>query len=108
MIPPVDCYAVIFSSTLGASQGYAEAAAHMLEVAASQPGYLGVQSARGADGFGITVSYWRSEADIAQWRNHVEHTAIRARGRSLWYSSFQYQVTRVLRSHASPMQESRG
>ena len=36
----------------------------MVELAATQPGFLGIDSTRGDDGFGITVSYWRSEADI--------------------------------------------
>jgi hypothetical protein len=34
----------------------------MVELAAEQPGYLGIETCRGEDGFGITVSYWQDEA----------------------------------------------
>lgn len=66
-------YAVIFSSVRNGQdeEGYAEASSRMLELAAQQPGFLGVESARGADGFGITVPYWESEAAISTWREHA-------------------------------------
>ena len=53
------------------AEGYAEAAERMLELAAQQPGYLGVESVRGADGIGITISYWRSENDILAWKHQA-------------------------------------
>ena len=37
----------------------------MVELATGQPGFLGVESARGPDGIGITVSYWSSLEAIA-------------------------------------------
>ena len=71
--PASPYYAVIFTSlrTEG-DQGYAEAAARMLELAREQPGFLGVESARGEDGLGITVSYWASEAAILAWKHHPD------------------------------------
>ncbi len=30
----------------------------MAELASTQPGFLGMESVRGGDGFGITLSYW--------------------------------------------------
>ena len=52
-------YAVIFSSKRSAVEHkeYKEMANKMAELAKDQIGFLGVESARGADGFGITVSY---------------------------------------------------
>ena len=81
-LPEPPYYAVIFSSLRNADDdaGYAAAADRMLELAAQQPGYLGAESTRGADGFGITVSYWQSEEAIAGWRRNAEHSAIRERG----------------------------
>jgi hypothetical protein len=60
-------YAVIFTSlrTEG-DQGYAEAAERMLALAREQPGFLGIESARGDDGLGITVSYWRARRGCAR------------------------------------------
>lgn len=93
------CWAVIFSNlrTEG-DAGYAEMADRMVELAAQQPGFLGVESVRGADGFGITVSYWRSEADIAAWRAHAEHVAARENGLAQWYARYALRVARVERS----------
>jgi heme-degrading monooxygenase HmoA len=98
--------AVIFLSTrsgpdtAGDADGYAEAAAAMDALAARQPGYVGVDSARGADGFGITVSYWADEAAAVAWRGHPDHIVIRDRGRAVWYTDYRVDVAHVTRSYA--------
>jgi len=95
------CFAVIFTSTrTEGDNGYAAAAQRMVELARDQPGFLGMESVRGADGIGITVSYWQSEAAILAWRDHPEHRAIQARGRSQWYSEFSTRVCRIEREYA--------
>ena len=96
------CYAVIFAAQRSAAdpEGYAATAARMVELAAQQEGYLGVESARGADGFGITVSYWRSLEDIARWRAHAEHRAARETGNARWYEHYELRVVQVLRAYA--------
>ncbi|WKV95659.1 antibiotic biosynthesis monooxygenase [Pseudomonas sp. H22_DOA] len=94
------CFAVIFTSTrTEGGNGYAEAAERMAELVSEQPGFLGVESVRGADGVGITVSYWESEAAILAWRQHPEHRLIQQRGRSIWYSAFHTRVCRVEREY---------
>ncbi|MBP5945670.1 MULTISPECIES: antibiotic biosynthesis monooxygenase family protein [unclassified Pseudomonas] len=94
------CFAVIFTSTrTEGDNGYAKAAERMAELVSEQPGFLGVESVRGADGVGITVSYWESEAAILAWRQHPEHRLIQQRGRSTWYSSFHTRVCRVEREY---------
>lgn len=101
--PAPPYYAVIFSSQRNTpdAAGYAEAARRMIELAARQPGFLGVESARGDDGFGITVSYWRDEAAITAWKRHAEHSVIRERGRNQWYDHFDVRVAKVERAYAS-------
>lgn len=93
--------AVIFASwrTDADAAGYAEAAEAMDALAAAQPGYCGVESARGADGFGITVSYWVDEASALAWRAHADHAAIRGQGRGRWYRSYSVQVATIGRSY---------
>lgn len=71
----------------------------MAELAAQQPGYLGVESARGADGVGITVSYWKDEASIKNWKLQLEHTAVREQGRKQWYEAYELRVARVERAY---------
>ena len=93
--------AVIFVSTMTGvdSDGYAVAAAAMGALAAVQPGYRGVDSVRGDDGLGITVSYWVDEAAAIAWRGNAEHEAIRERGRGVWYSSYSLHVAAITRSY---------
>jgi heme-degrading monooxygenase HmoA len=102
--PDPPYYAVVFSSQRhdGHEPEYAEAAQRMLELAAAQPGFLGVDSTRGADGFGITVSYWRDEASIKAWREHPLHTPVQQAGRQRWYQRYEVHVAKVERSYGFP------
>lgn len=99
-LPPPPYYAVIFTSqrTPG-DQGYGDMAERMVALAAEQPGYLGVESARDGEGLGITVSYWRSLDDIAAWRRHAEHQVARDTGRSDWYAHYTLRIARVERAY---------
>lgn len=100
-------YAVIFTSRRApGDDGYAETAERMAELAAQQPGYLGVESARDAGGVGITVSYWESEEAIARWRRHLEHAAARERGRNAWYEHYEVRVAKVERAYFKPQRNS--
>jgi len=92
---------VIFTSvrTPADPAGYEAMAERMVELASRQPGFLGVESARGADGLGITVSYWASEAAIRQWREHAEHLVAQTHGRREWYASYELRVARVERAY---------
>ena len=96
-------YAVIFTSLRTEGEaGYGAASDAMVALAAQQPGFLGIESTRGEDGLGITVSYWDSEEAIANWRRNAEHTATRERGRSLWYAQYEVRIARVERAYAGP------
>jgi heme-degrading monooxygenase HmoA len=98
-LPEPPYFAVIFSSQRTPSdQGYGAMAERMLALARTQPGFLGVESARDASGFGLTVSYWRDEASIASWRRHAEHREAQERGRREWYANYELRVARVERS----------
>ncbi len=93
--------AVIFSSTRTADDpsGYLAAATLMEELASAQPGYRGLQSVRDAQGLGITISYWESDAHAKAWRDHPEHTRIRELGRQKWYSEYQLEVAQIERDY---------
>lgn len=98
--PEPPYYAVIFSSqrTEG-DRGYGDMAERMMTLAAQQPGFLGVESVRGADGFGITVSYWASEEAIAAWKGHLEHKPAQEGGKRVWYADYQMRVAKVERAY---------
>jgi heme-degrading monooxygenase HmoA len=100
-LPEPPYWAVIFASTRTAADdaGYAAATRRMAELAAQQPGYLGLESARDGDGAGVTVSYWRSLDDIAAWKANAEHLAVQAEGKARWYERFTLRVARVERAY---------
>ena len=81
---------------------YAAAATRMEALAATIPGFLGLDSVRAPSGDGITVSYWADEAAIAAWRNHPEHLDTQARGRHEWYEAYELRVARVERDATFP------
>ena len=98
--PPPPYYAVIFTAQrTGADDGYGAMAEHMAALAAQQPGYLGIESVRGTDGLGITVSYWTSEAAIAAWKRNAEHLQAQRLGRSQWYGRYELRIARVERAY---------
>jgi len=97
--PEPPYYAVIFTSTrTPGDEGYGDMSEKMLELAPQQPGFLGVESARGEDGLGITVSYWESEESIANWRSNAEHRVAQSEGMRRWYAEFTTRVARVERA----------
>jgi heme-degrading monooxygenase HmoA len=97
--PEPPYYAVIFSSlrNVQPDDRYDETAKRMLELAATQPGYLGVDEAR--EGVGITVSYWTDEASIAAWKRNADHEFAQYEGRTRWYDEYQLRIAKVERAY---------
>ncbi len=102
--PDQHCFAVIFSSqrTAEAAEEYEKATAAMVELASKQPGFLGIESARGPEGFGITVSYWDSLEAIRNWKDVPSHRAIQARGKATFYERYEVRVAVVERGYKFP------
>ena len=98
--PEPPYFAVIFTSVrTDGDQGYAHMADAMVRLAAEQPGFLGIESVRGSDGLGITVSYWASAEDIKHWKMNAAHLAAQSRGTQLWYEDFFVRVAKVERAY---------
>lgn len=98
--PDPPYYAVIFTSRLAEGEsGYGEAADRMVALAATQPGFLGIESVR--DDVGITVSYWADLESIRSWKANLEHRDAQRTGRDRWYSSFRVRISRVEREYGS-------
>lgn len=96
--PQPPYYAVIFTTkrTEG-DNGYAAMADRMVELAAAQEGFLGIESAR--EDLGITVSYWASLEAIRAWKQNAEHLQAQRLGRESWYADFTLRVARVERDY---------
>jgi len=102
-MPDPPYYAVIFTAQRkGVDDGYDAMADKMGALAAVQPGYIGVESTRDAEGLGITVSYWRDEAALLNWKQVSTHLLAQKLGKSRWYEFYTLRVTRVERGYEGP------
>lgn len=99
-LPEPPYYAVIFTSLRHETRdgdGYEETAQRMFELAAEQPGCLGIETAR--EGVGITVGYFVDESAIRSWKEHAEHVTAQERGRAEWYDHYAVRVAKVERAY---------
>lgn len=90
---------VVFTSQMDLEEtdDYGATSDRMRELVVGMDGFLGMESVRGADGFGITVSYWRDEASVAAWKRQVEHLKAQAQGRARWYTRYALRAGTVER-----------
>jgi len=102
-LPPPPYYAVLFSSQRGEEdRGYAEMAAKLEELAGKQPGFLGMETTRDQQGFGITVSYWKDEESILAWKGEATHLLAQRMGKTRWYEHYRLRIARVERAYGGP------
>jgi heme-degrading monooxygenase HmoA len=91
-------YAVIFTARRKeGDHGYEEMAVQMEALAASQPGFLGFETARNE--VGISVSYWTSLEAITEWKQNVRHLEAQRRGKEEWYEEYTVRICKVEREY---------
>ena len=94
--PQPPYYAVIFTSTRTLiKKGYSEMANKMVELAKTQPGFLGAESAR--ESVGITVSYWKDLESIKKWKENAAHKVAQKLGKEQWYKSYKIRIAKIER-----------
>lgn len=95
--PEPPYYAVVFTSRASGDdvEGYQRMAERMIELAAEQPGFLGIETVRDHDGTGITVSYWTDRNAIKRWREQSEHRFAQELGKHKWYAAYQLRICKV-------------
>lgn len=98
--PELPYYAVIFTSKKTGTDeiGYEEMADKMFSLAATQEGFLGVESARNE--IGITVSYWKTQEDILNWKKNIEHLIAQKMGIEKWYQFYTVRICKVERQYS--------
>ncbi len=107
--PPPPYYAVIFTSRLSVNDaGYTAMGDIVSKLAESQPGYLGMESTRGNDRLGITVSYWKDEDSILAWKADIKHLMAQKNGIERWYDHYELRVAKVERAYNGPLGRSVG
>ena len=99
--PEPPYWAVLFSSQRSPADpaGYGRMAAALEALAPKQPGFLGLEHARDAEGFGITLAYWESEEAIVAWKRVAAHQEAQRLGHERWYEDFFLRIARVERAY---------
>jgi heme-degrading monooxygenase HmoA len=91
-------YAVIFTTIQTSNtDGYAQMANEMEQLASIQPGYLGLEHARSE--LGITISYWKSLEAIANWKVNLDHLEAQHLGKTKWYQWYKLRICKVEREY---------
>ena len=86
-------YAVIFTSKLADTTGYAQMAEQMETLAKQQEGFIGIESAR--EEVGITVSYWKDLSSIKAWKENLDHVKAQEFGKNKRYESYTVRIAKV-------------
>ncbi|MGC8464750.1 MAG: antibiotic biosynthesis monooxygenase family protein [Acidimicrobiales bacterium] len=92
--------AVIFTSRLRDNDpDYELTAREMVALAHSQPGFLGIESAR--ETLGITVSYWSDEDAARSWKRVSEHLGAQHLGKTRWYEEYRVRIATIVRDYGA-------
>jgi heme-degrading monooxygenase HmoA len=92
-------FAAIFTTQRSQSGDdvYEIMASRMVALAQQQQGFLGLESVRGDDGIGITVSYWTDREAIRNWGRQAEHASVQAMGRQEFYHWYRIRIAEVFK-----------
>ncbi len=89
-------YAVIFSSVrTNGDNEYSNMSRIIGEKVSRLPGFLGVESMRNENGFGITISYWDNLDSIQTWKMDEEHRKAKFLGKKIWYKEYKIRICKV-------------
>lgn len=69
------------------------------ELAKLQTGFLGVESVKNSDGFGITISYWDTKDNIKSWKLNAEHLVAQKLGKNKFYDYYHVRIGVVERDY---------
>ena len=94
----------IFRSRLrpDAELEYGRVAERMDQLAAQQPGFLGIKTFAAGDGERVSIVEFASAAEALAWRNHPEHRAAQQLGREKFYAAYDVIVCTPLRRYTFP------
>lgn len=56
----------------------------------------------------VSLSFWRDEAAVLEWRRHAEHRVAQERGKSDIFSDFRISVANVIRDYRLADRVARG
>ena len=92
----------VFRSRLkpGAQKEYVQLAGRMGEVARTIPGYVSHKGFVAEDGERVTIIEFETEEALNEWRIHPEHIKAKMHGIDNFYSTYKFQICRVIRDRS--------
>ncbi len=82
-------------------QDYLDAAAHLREHLQDVDGFISIERFESLSQPGklLSLSFWRDEDAVRQWRNLEEHRQVQAAGRGGIFADYRLRVAEVLRDY---------
>lgn len=95
--------AVIFEATPRPDQNqtYVDLAADLRPLLEQIDGFVSIERFESltTPGKVLSLSFWRDEAAVTQWRELQQHRAAQARGRAAVFENYRLRVAEVLRDY---------
>jgi heme-degrading monooxygenase HmoA len=82
-------------------QAYLDAAEHLRPLLAKVDGFLSIErfESLAHPGKVLSLSFWRDEEAVRQWRNVAEHRRIQEAGRRSIFADYRLRVAQVVRDY---------
>lgn len=86
----------------GRAQDYFDLAAGLKAELEVIDGFISVErfESLSTPGRYVSLSYWRDEAAVMAWREHVDHQAAQTKGKAEIFADFRIRVAEVRRDYA--------
>jgi heme-degrading monooxygenase HmoA len=95
--------AVIFEGIAGDAQkdAYLDAAARLRPLLAGVDGFLSIErfQSQTTPGKILSLSFWRDQEAVRQWRNLEQHRDVQRAGRSSIFDDYRIRVAEVVRDY---------
>lgn len=91
----------------GRKQEYLELAAALRPELEKQDGFISIErfASLSDEGKLLSLSFWRDEAAVKNWRNFEGHRLAQARGRAGVFADYRLRVAAVLRDYGKTARE---
>ena len=85
----------------GQMAGYLEMAAALRPALAKMDGFISIERFESLSEPGklLSLSFWRDETAVRQWREHAEHRAAQRAGRETIFDDYRLRIATVLRDY---------
>jgi heme-degrading monooxygenase HmoA len=98
--PKPPYFTVVFTSQrTKIEEGYTEMNDSLWNDAQKLDGFLGAESLRNEEGFGVTVLYFKDMETIQEWSKYQKHLRAKEMGKEKWYEGYRVRIAKVEREY---------